>query len=505
MQLRIFAAQWLITLLVALASSKVYSQDFDSLCGDSRAVPGQFLLTEIREPRKDFGYALQSLKPSQHKILAQTTKSNQVVTTYLAKLSNAEASQLKANSNLSIEPDCYVKTQSLRDPRWSASLQSPSFQWPTSAPPTSPIIIAVVDTGVELTHEDLQSQLWINSAEATGAPGVDDDQNGCVDDLHGCDFSPAFGGIDGDPRPGAHAGAEHGTHVAGLALAAKNSLGTEGVASFARLMAIKAFPDHSSDGKLSDLLSGVYYAARQGAKIINCSWGLARPPGRAEIEAFQYAISQGALPVVAAGNAGMDARGFSPAALTQVLTVGAINSLGLRSSFSNFSTSLSGSPRMVYAPGGDSLTRGGALDEVLLSTWTGNSYGGLRGTSMATPLVAGVAAWIASLRPDLTPLDWREIIYASADSSHSVRPQLAIDLSLTWRSGFQVPQEQPPEPTQTEAVSSVASPPQTSSCALMHHSMSLNGELTWPQKASQAGSLLLLIPILMAWILRRRF
>lgn len=502
---RIFAAPWLITLFVALASSQVHSQSFDSDCGEGRPVPGQFLITEVRGKSQGANSALQRLQVSQRKVLAQTSKFNQVVTTYLAQLSDNEVLQLKANPNLNIEPDCFVKTQSQRDPRWSASLQSPSFQWPNSASPKSPIVIAVVDTGVELAHEDLQSQLWINRAEANGTPGVDDDHNGCVDDLHGCDFAPAFGGIDGDPRPGEYAGAEHGTHVAGLALAAKNSIGTEGVASFARLMAVKAFPDHSADGKLSDLLSGVYYAARQGAQIINCSWGLARPPGRAEIEAFQYALSQGALPVVAAGNAGMDARSFSPAALTQVLTVGAVNSLGLRSSFSNFSTSTAGSPRMVYAPGGDSLSRGGALDELLLSTWTGNSYGGLRGTSMATPLVAGVAAWIAGLRPDLSPLDWREIIYASADSNFIVRPQLAIDFSLTWRSGFQVPQELPPEPTQTEAVSKETAAPQSPSCALMHQSLSVNRELMWSQQASKVGSLLLILPILMAWIRRRRF
>jgi subtilisin family serine protease len=160
---------------------------------------------------------------------------------------------------------------------------------------------------------------------------------------------------------------------------------------------------------------------------------------------------------------------------------------------------------MVYAPGGDSLTRGGAFDEVLLSTWKGNSYGGLRGTSMATPLVAGVAAWIASLRPDLSPRDWREIIYASVDSNQSVRPLLAIDLSLSWHSGFQVPQEQPPAPTQTETVSSVAPASQTASCALRRQGIGLNGEVTWSQRASQAGSLLLLLPILMAWIRQRRF
>jgi subtilisin family serine protease len=470
-------------------------------CGLNDVVPGQFLVTELSSSSKSKGSSLKHLKSSQIKLLAQFSKSNQVIATYVVQLSAQEVAQLKSKGDLQVEPDCYVRPQSLRDPHWANALQSSSFQWPSRELLTSPILIAVVDTGVEIEHEDLISQLWINALEANGTAGVDDDGNGCVDDLHGCDFSPAFGEIDGDPRPGQYAGAEHGTHVAGLALATKNARGSEGLAPFARLMAVKAFPDHSTDGKLSDLLSGVYYAARQGAKIINCSWGLARPPGRAELEAFHYAVSQGALPIVAAGNAGMDARSFSPAALPHVLTVGSINSLGHRSAFSNFSSTLPGSPRMVYAPGGDSVSRGGSLDEYLVSTWIKNSYGGLRGTSMSTPLVSGVAAWIAALRPDLTPLDWREIIYSSADSHQVVRPQIAVELSLTWRSGSQLPSELPPAPTADEATSFNTSSPSAESCALLANAKSPS----LPIESSRSGFLLLLVPVMMAWFQRRRF
>lgn len=475
-------------------------------CGANPVVPGKFLVTQEIEGRsllkaqaQSLG-ALKQLKSSQLKVLAHFQKPSQQLVTYVAQLSKEELAELSADPALTVEPDCFVQTQGDRDPQWNHTLQSSAFQWPDTSPPANPLLLAVVDTGVDVSHEDLQDQLWVNSLESNGRPGVDDDNNGCIDDLHGCDFSPAFGGVDGDPRPGDHLGAEHGTHVAGLALAAKNGRGSEGLATFARLMAVKAFPDHSSDGKLSDLLSGVYYAARQGAKVINCSWGLARPPGRAEWEAFQYAISQGALPIVAAGNAGIDARGFSPAALSNVLTVGSINSLGERSAFSNFSTSLPGSPRLVYAPGGDSRSRGGSIDEYLVSTLPRNTYGGLRGTSMATPLISGLAAWIAATRPDLTPLDWREIIYASVDSRQVVQPRLALELAQAWRSGFQAPAEVPSLPAADELASVSTSSPGVGSCALKSHS-----KLMPYESESSLGSVIwLLLPLATALLRRRR-
>ncbi|HMJ96235.1 MAG TPA: S8 family serine peptidase [Thermoleophilaceae bacterium] len=157
-------------------------------------------------------------------------------------------------------------------------------------------VIAVVDTGVDLTHPDLAGNLWVNPGETAG-DGLDDDGNGKVDDVHGYDF------VDSDSDPDDFH--FHGTHVAGIAAAvAGNAEGTAGVAPEAKLMAVRAL-DGNGFGKTADIAEAVRYAAQEGAGVINLSLaGLAGGPGdTAFLEAVQAAGEADAVVVVAAGNA----------------------------------------------------------------------------------------------------------------------------------------------------------------------------------------------------------
>ncbi|WP_300461139.1 S8 family serine peptidase [Desulfobacula sp.] len=128
------------------------------------------------------------------------------------------------------------------------------------------IIIAVIDTGVDFLHPDLQKNIWINQTEATGQEGVDDDNNGYTDDIYGWDFA------DNDHTPFDADG--HGTHIAGIIGAVTdNATGIAGVCPRVKIMVLKVQGDDSDDMDTTDIIEAVDYARHQGAHIINCSFG----------------------------------------------------------------------------------------------------------------------------------------------------------------------------------------------------------------------------------------
>lgn len=274
----------------------------------------------------------------------------------------------------------------------------------------SRVVVAVSDTGVDLTHPSLASRLFENMSERNGLPGYDDDQNGCADDINGCDLADR----DGDPSPVPTSDGDHGTHTAGL---------IEQTSMSARLIVAKGFKSSDGTAQMSDLLRSVYYSVNAGAKVINCSWGIDRSPLQAERDAFAFALRSGALPVVAAGNSAKDASTTSPAGIDGVLTIGAINSVDDVSSFSNFGKSVS-----LFAPGGDSLALGGVADETLRSTIpvTHGSFGNMRGTSMAAPLVSGLAALVFAAQPLLTPAQVKSVLISTARKQTSHLPNGSV-------------------------------------------------------------------------------
>ena len=193
--------------------------------------------------------------------------------------------------------------------------------------------IAIVDTGVDLTHPDIEPNLWTNGLEGLGLPGVDEDFNGRTDDVHGYDFVDD----DGDPDDYEF----HGTHVAGTAAAAAdNSEGIAGVAPEAEIMAVRVL-DGDGSGFTAEIAEGIAYAAENGADVINLSLG--GPAGADDQlteDAIEVAAAEDAVVVAAAGNEGADndAEPHTPCALPQanLICVAALNQAGGLAGFSNF-------------------------------------------------------------------------------------------------------------------------------------------------------------------------
>ncbi|HEY8415464.1 MAG TPA: S8 family serine peptidase [Thermaerobacter sp.] len=271
------------------------------------------------------------------------------------------------------------------------------------------VVVAVIDTGVDLRHPDLAGAAWVNEAEAKGRPGVDDDGNLYVDDVHGYDFYHRDGTVF-DPEDGD----EHGTHVAGI-IAARwdNGEGVAGVAPGVRIMVLKVFGGDT--GTSADAVEAVAYADRMGARIVNMSWG-----GPDDDPALKDAIARShMLFVAAAGNNGNnnDARPYYPASydLDNVVAVAAVNSQGHLSAFSNFGRKSVD----LAAPG-----------EAILSTVPGaagkGAYAYMSGTSMAAPHVAGVAALVASRFPWLSAAGIRQHLLATARLLPALQGAVAV-------------------------------------------------------------------------------
>jgi len=265
------------------------------------------------------------------------------------------------------------------------------------------VVIAIVDGGIDYNHEDLQSKIWINAGEIPDNH-TDDDNNGYIDDVRGWDFAdaptlPGRGDYqDRDAEPMDEGG--HGTHVAGTAGAVVNNrVGVAGVAWNCKVMALRAgFSAFPSGSFLQDddVSSAIVYAADNGAKVINMSWGDAYNAFVIR-DAINYAYNAGCVLVAATGNESKRWVIY-PAALKNVIAVAASNQFGEIYYFSN-----SGATVDICAPGGR-----------ILSTKLKNTYGELTGTSMAAPHVAGVAALMLSKRPSLTNEEVRQILVASS-------------------------------------------------------------------------------------------
>jgi thermitase len=191
--------------------------------------------------------------------------------------------------------------------------------------------IAVVDTGVDLTHPDLLANLWSNPGEI--ANGLDDDGNGRVDDLRGFDF------VDGDGDPDDYE--FHGTHVAGTAAARfDNGIGIAGAAPEAQIMAVRVL-DGDGFGSVADIADGIAYAAREGATVINMSLG-GTPSSSDQLmaDAISEADARDVVVVVAAGNesSNNDAVPTTPCTFphANLVCVAAVNQAGGLADFSNF-------------------------------------------------------------------------------------------------------------------------------------------------------------------------
>jgi len=252
------------------------------------------------------------------------------------------------------------------------------------------VIVAVIDSGVDYNHRDLDDNMWINSAEIEGIPDFDDDGNGHVDDIYGYDFS-TFGGKLRDSDPIDDNG--HGTHCAGIIAAeGNNSLDITGVSWRTKIMAIK-FLSREGYGELVDAVGSIYYAVENGADVTSNSWG-GGPPSQTLEDAIDYAHSQGLVMIAAAGNNKSNAMSY-PAAHNNMMAVIATDSNDKKASFSSY-----GDWTDVSAPGVDilSLRAAGTSLGAIYDKYTTIASG----TSMACPQVSGLAALILSVNPDLS-------------------------------------------------------------------------------------------------------
>lgn len=258
----------------------------------------------------------------------------------------------------------------------------------------SNIIIAIVDDAVERTHPDLSPNLWINNDPAGGG---DQDANGYIDDTNGWDV----GDNDNNPNP-TTLSYDHGTHVAGISSArSNNSTGVASIGFSCKLMCVKATTTPTA---ITDGYDGIVYAAANGANVINMSWGGPTFTTTGQ-NVVNYAWNQGCILVAAAGNDGVSSM-FYPAAMTNVISVAATTSTDAKASFSNYGGWID-----ISAPGYN-----------IYSTTVSATYGNKSGTSMASPMVAGLVGLMWSLNPGMSKTDLINCLYSSATNINAQNP-----------------------------------------------------------------------------------
>ena len=255
------------------------------------------------------------------------------------------------------------------------------------------IKIAVIDTGVDYNHVDLKDNIMINEAELNGEEGVDDDENGFIDDVYGYDFA----NDDADPMDG-HG---HGTHCAGVIGAVHNETGIAGVMADVQILSIKFLSD-SGRGSTEGAIKAIDYAIKRGVNVMSNSWG-GGPFNQALLDSIIAADEAGIVFVAAAGNSRRNNNSSSsyPAnyEVDNVISVGAMDGAGKKASFSNY-----GSEKVhVFAPGVN-----------IFSTVQNDRYKNMSGTSMACPHVSGVVGLMLAKNMNLTPLQVRDILVDSS-------------------------------------------------------------------------------------------
>lgn len=287
---------------------------------------------------------------------------------------------------------------------------------PTQTP--EEVIVAVVDTGVDHNHEDLKDIMWINHTEIPNDQ-IDNDGNGYIDDVHG--INVVVRDTNGRATSNTMASHWHGTHVAGtIAATQNNGIGIAGVANNVKIMALRTVPD-DSDELDSNIVEALTYAAKNGARIINCSFGKKANEGGMVVRDVITEIGKkhNVLVVVSAGN---DSKGpFNwydnditpkyPASFDSenMLVVAATDQAGSLANFSNIGTKTVD----VAAPGVS-----------ILSTTPNNGYAMANGTSMATPNTAGAAAMILGYNPKFSALQVKKALTSSVSKVANLKGKM---------------------------------------------------------------------------------
>ncbi len=318
----------------------------------------------------------------------------------------------------------YVPNDSTFNLQWYIRTVYADSAWDVSMGDSN-VVIGFIDTGVQSDHPDLQANMWINPGEdgpdGMGGNkrnnGIDDDGNGQIDDWQGWDF----GGADylepaGDnlPVPTA-ANNAHGTHVAGIACGVPdNNRGIAGAGFHTRILPVKVTADNDTRGPggspyIIAGYQGVVYAAETGADVISMSWG-GSGYSQTEQDIINFAASLGAVIVAAAGNTGSAAELQYPASYDNVVSVAATQqNADLKTTYSSYNERVD-----VCAPGGQ-----GSGSSLIWSTYYPSTYAYNSGTSMSTPLVAGVAALVRAQFPSYTAAQVAEQVRVTCDDIYT--------------------------------------------------------------------------------------
>lgn len=296
-----------------------------------------------------------------------------------------------------VPDDPYYSFQTALSTKNTNASVSSAWQLTTDA---SSVVVAVIDTGADLEHSDLQENLWVNSDEVPDND-IDDDGNGYVDDVHGYDFKHE----DGTPEDEWG----HGTLTSGIIGAVgDNGIGTAGVAWKVQLMILKVF-GASGGGTVEDFSEAIRYAVQNGAKIINASWTVPGSYPGDQIPALKAAMVEaqeaGILVVAAAGNDGMNLEDSPvfPASyhLDNVVSVAALNN----NEEALLEESNYGAESVAVA----------TLGEEVLGPYPSNHYATLTGTSAAAAIVSGVGALMVSQNSNLGASDLQNIMIQTSE------------------------------------------------------------------------------------------
>jgi subtilisin family serine protease len=301
--------------------------------------------------------------------------------------------------------------------QWHLQLINAPAAWEiTTGDPN--IIVAVLDDGVDLNHPDLVNNIWVNPNEIPDN-GIDDDENGFIDDVHGWDF------YEDDPIPEPNENAAHGTACAGLIAArGNNNIGVVGVTWNCKIMPIRIAGALDDFVTQTDSSTAIRYAAQAGADILSNSWS--SPSALFDIHAAIRSATKpdgigrdgkGCVVFFASGNRDNGGSVTYPARYSEVIAVGATNK-----NDSIWYYSGSGHQLDIVAPSGDYKLRGNLWTTDIIDDYGYNNRDPnifdytdkMGGTSGACPIAAGVAALILSINPDLTNTEIRHILLLSA-------------------------------------------------------------------------------------------
>lgn len=300
----------------------------------------------------------------------------------------------------------------------------PAWDLYEQAPNKRSVTVAIIDTGIDTSHQELQNAIWTNPGEIDG-DGIDNDGNGYVDDIHGWNFYQENNQIfSGDED-------SHGTHAAGTISASRGTYGITGITdnNYVKLMSLKALGGLKGTGSPDSVIQAIKYAEAMGASICNLSMGTSAYSE----ELAQTIQNSNMLFVVSCGNGGVSGLGYDtdiypvyPASLPcgNIISVANLMFDGTLSKDSNYGAASVD----IAAPG-----------SYILSTIPENGYGFMSGTSMAAPMVTGVAAMLYSYRSDISLADVKNILLNSSKKLDSLSGKLVsgglLDAyaALTWQ------------------------------------------------------------------------